>query len=121
MAYLTFTPKARAAVLHRLEIHDCISEVFADTDGMEHLAGLVEARAIEMIKQLNEFGKVFSDPASELDMELLRECVEGSTWVGICEPYSNEERQAKAHLRVAAKIIEQFYCLEPGEIEVPQA
>ena len=122
MNMLRFTTGETQAILHRLEIGECIAEVFADTDGIEHLAPLVEARAREMAFQLSKTHNIESKGDCELDMEILVDCLDGSTWYEVHEGYgeaSNQKLTAITNsLRSAAAKVEAFYNIPRGDINV---
>jgi hypothetical protein len=122
---IIFTPSQCAAIKHRLAVPDCLEDVFADTDGLEHLAPQVQARANEMMDELMKGRSIETLPDSELDREILRETIEGSTYAACCDDGSEEgkaeERRARSALKFAARAIENYYNLPAGDIEVPQA
>lgn len=109
-------------MLHRLDIGDTIAGVFADTDGMEHLADLVVDRAEAMGKELRATGCITADPDSELDEAILTDCIDGSVWM---PQFDDESPQAKSAayraISGAARAIEVFFGIEPGDIDVPTA
>jgi hypothetical protein len=115
------------AILHRLESWDCLRDVFADTDGLEHLAEPTPDRAEYMARELRNNGYVHVDPASELDREILVECVEGSTWPAIHHPDNDTNNTRQAHagacrcLHGAKLKIADAFGLDPHDIEFPQA
>lgn len=116
---LIFTPSQVRALLHRLDLGDVFAEVFADTDGLEHLAGDAEARARSMSRELTFGGTLVSDPSSELDREILCECIAGSTWFAVHDN-ADTSPQARASaaraLSGAAAQISVFYGCEPPDV-----
>jgi hypothetical protein len=80
-----------------------------------------------MERELRNCGYLHVNPASELDREILREAVEGSTWPAIHDPEGNTDNTRQGHagavrcLYNAALKIAQAFGLEPGDIEIPQA
>lgn len=122
MNMLRFTAGEVQAILHRLAIEECIADVFRDTDGMEHLAPLVEARAREMALQLCKTHNIESREDCELDREILVDCLDGSTWYAVHEGYGEANHQKLAavatSLKSAAAKVEAFYNLPSGDINV---
>jgi hypothetical protein len=122
MKQMQFTEAQKQAILHRLDIGECIAEVFADTDGMGHLSVDAAARARAMAQELKATGIITSDSGCELDREILIDCIDGSTWYAVHEGYGEASNQKLAAivnaLAGSAAIIEVFYGLEPGVITV---
>lgn len=122
---LKFTKGEAEAILHRLTLWDVFPEVFGDTDGLEHLAEDAEVRCQEFVRELEQFGHVVADPASELDREVLREAIEGSTWCAMFDP-RNDDRNTQQILTAAHKMLRQcatkvegFFGLPNGAFAVP--
>lgn len=123
MKTIKFTPAQAACMLHRLECFDCLEQVFGDTEGLEHLAPLVWDQAESFTRQLINNRCITFDPASELDFELLKEAIEGNTWLAVHES-DGVSRQALTAARCAIKqcaaIIEQAMGWPEGEVVIPE-
>lgn len=126
MKTLKFTNAESLALLHRLSAWDCICEVFADTDDMEHLSEPAAGRTQELHDQLAASRTVVVDETSELDRQILTEAIEGSTWVAIHDPLndtnnSHQKMTAAYYALVhAAKKIASAFGFDPHDIEVPR-
>lgn len=124
MKQIQFTPKEAEALMHRLGCFDCLEEVFADSDELEHLTPQVDARARQLSDEIQRTGGVTVDPASELDRELLIECLEGSTWVAVHDfPGASPQSVAAAErtLRRLADKIAPAFCCAPEDLSLPGA
>lgn len=124
MTTIRFTAKEAEALLHRLCCFDCLEGVFADSDELEHLAPDVDARARQLSDELERTGGVTVDPASELDRELLIECLEGSTWVAVHDlPGASPQSVSAAErtLRRLADKIAPAFCRDPEDLRLPGA
>jgi hypothetical protein len=120
MTTIAFTPAQTAALLHRLYASDVIAEVFADTDGMEHLADTAAATANDLARQLINYRIV--RVTTEVEREVMIEAVEGSTWVAVHDADDTPPQArgaARRALREAAAGIEHALQLKPGTIDVP--
>lgn len=126
MKTIKFTNSEALALLHRLSLWDCFGIVFADTDGMEHLAEGARGCAKELHDQVEKYRQVTVDETSEMHREVMVEAVEGSTWVSVNDPYNdtnNTHQKATAAyyaLVHAAAKIETAFGLDRYEIEVPR-
>lgn len=124
---INFTPGEARALLHRLESWDCICEVFADTEGLEHLASDAAGRTSELARELQATGAVTVDADSELDREILVEAIEGSTWPAIHDPEGNTDNTRQAHtaavrcLASARDRIAATFGMAPSDIDLPRA
>lgn len=130
MPIINFTPGECAALLHRLECADAISDVFNDTDGLEGLSCLVDSEANDIARQLTNYGHVVFDDTTRNDPHLLTrravliEAVAGSTWVGVhdnAETSLQKMAAARRSLITAAAKIEAALGLEPHSIAIPEA
>jgi hypothetical protein len=122
MKLLKFTKSEADAILHRLDIGEVIEECFYDTDGMEHLAPFVVTRAKELSAMISETGGVTIGLSSELDREILVDCLDGSTWYAVHEGYGEASSQKLASivgaLTGAAEKVEDFFGIPRGDINV---
>jgi hypothetical protein len=119
---IEFTKAQADAVSHRLDLFDIFAQVFADTDGMEHLAGAADERAREMSVELYLTGAVTVDPGSELDEAILSDCIDGSTWVAVHDTTGADPRSVAGAIKSltnAARKIEVAFGLPAGELSVP--
>lgn len=114
-----FTEREAEALLHRLELADCIEQVFADTPDLEDLAPRVEDRAHALRSQLEGSKAVTVNPDDRLDRELMTEAIEGSTWIA-CVSYAPKQDQKRLYaqhekiLRSAAKRIQVAFGMAVG-------
>ena len=123
---IKFSKPEAEAVLHRLECFDCIAEVFADTEGLTHLADGAALRASELSSNLSTFHQIEVDEKSQLDVELLSEAIDGSTYVAatrsFCPVDVNRDRavrMAERTLQAAAHKIEAALGFDRGHLTVP--
>jgi hypothetical protein len=118
--FIKFTKPQIAAISHRLSLGDVFPEVFKQSRGFGHLVKGSCKRADEMNDELLKTGKITSNAKSEMDAEILAECIDGSTWpaahAGIDVPKS-EYNAAYRATKGAAKAIQDFYGL--GKLTVP--
>ena len=112
---LSFTLPQKNYLLHRLEQWDLFEQVFADTEGLEHLADQCEERIKELLKELehpiNEEYNIWVDPKDDLDEQILLEAIQGNTYYAVCEPYCTAKEinaVAKMMTNTANKIEETF-------------
>jgi hypothetical protein len=127
---LHFTPAQARALLHRLESWDCIVDVFADTDDLAHLADAAAGRSQELGEELLRTGELYvwvKGDRAELDREILREAVEGSTWPAIHDPQGNTDNTPQGHAGACRALwnawerIADAYGLDTDDIDFPQA
>ena len=119
MALIKFTPAQARAVMHRLCLCDVFAEVFADSPELAHLATGAQDRARAMALELDATNSIASDRESELDGEILAEAIEGSTYVACHGDYVPQRRAARVALKDAARVVEVFYNMDRGGLEVP--
>lgn len=118
---IQFTRGEARAVQHRLDLWDSFEEVFADTEGLEHLAPKAAERAKDLSWQLQTQGYV-DVTDSDLDREIMLEAIEGSTW-----PAVHNGKSPQAYLGAvrclynAAQRIADVYGLDLADISFPQA
>lgn len=123
---IEFTAGQRAALMWRLEQGDCIAEVFADTEGLEHLSGAAEARADDLARQLVTHGVIVAH-ADALDREILCEAIAGTSYLAAFDPANNTDNTpqgfsaAKRNLSGAWKRIADAYGLSLDHIVLPDA
>jgi hypothetical protein len=126
MKTIKFTNGEAVALLHRMESWDCFVQVFADTDGLEHLADLAPERCEFFARSLLQGRTVLVDEASEVDREVLKEAIEGSTWVAVNDPDNDtgntNQRMTGAYYALvhAAKKIADAFGIPKEDIEVPR-
>lgn len=125
MKTIKFTAREVEAVLHRLALWDAMHEVFADTEGLEHLADAVVDRSQEFCQQLKHGRTLLVDETSELDQELMVEVIEGSTWVAIHDPRNDTNNTPQGYTaayrtlcHIADKVSLAFDILV-SEIDIP--
>lgn len=123
MNTIRLTTGQACAILHRLEVADCIRNVFDDTDHLYHLADPVEACARELASMLLVrplFPRLEVDPDDEVTREVLREAIEGSTWIAVALSESPQAAGIAARqLREAARKLEIGLGLPAHEIIIP--
>jgi hypothetical protein len=121
---IKLTPHERNAIVHRLGLGANIAEVFADSDEMMHLAAEAEERADELCVGLEKTGTLTIN-GTELDAEIVREAIEGSTWNGVHadegEVTPQRRTAARRALESAAQKIEAALGLEAGDFRIPEA
>ena len=119
MIAIDFTPHEAEALRHRVEVADCIVQVFADTDGLDHYTEAdVDHACARLALQLHN-GKVRAPDDDKLLEEVLVELVEGSTWNAChdCVEVSTQRRTAAARaLQSAANKIARAYGREPLDV-----
>ena len=129
MPIIKFTPAEQAALLHRLEIPDAITEVFADSDHLEHMTALAGPAADDLARQLTNYGHVIVEPTSnthlthEARRQVLIEAIEGSTWIAVHDNADTSLQKLSAvrrSLATAAAKIETALALEAGIISIPE-
>jgi hypothetical protein len=99
---ISFTPKQANALNHRLSCYDCLEGVFQDTPWLMHLVPFVWDRATELSGQLDKTSTITVNSDSQLDREILFECIEGSTWVGVHD-YPGASKRSVAAARTTLK------------------
>lgn len=129
MPVITFTPAEQAALLHRLECADVFPDVFADTDGMEHLARFADSEAADLARQITNYGHAIIDDTAwpmrhnEARRAVLIEAIEGSTWIAVHD--NNEtsiQKLTAAHRTLAslARKVEAALGMDAGSITTPE-
>lgn len=122
---IEFTAGQRDALLWRLELGDCIAEVFADTQGLEHLSALAEERSRVLCRQL-ESQRSLDASDDELDREILCEAIAGSTYLAAHDPDSDTANTpqkfaaAKRCLNGAWERIAKAYSLPLDHLVLPE-
>ena len=111
---LTPTKSHRDIILHRLSCADCISEVFADTDGLEHLAEPAYSECVELGNQLWMKNYLEIDPNSELHREIIKEVIEGNTWIATVTSFNFPNSPAEVGARRALNNVAKYLTKETG-------
>lgn len=123
---INFTKGEAAALLHRLEA-GTLAEVLTDDPEYAHSADAIEERCTNFAAQLKSRAPFVclhnvGDPLRDLDLDILGDCIEGSTWVAVNDTGSHQAGTAAYYTlkRAAAKICAAFD-KSPDLLEVPRA
>lgn len=98
---VTLTKLESEILIHRLDVPDCICEVLGesaageDVDSPEwvNVKERISSEAAEAIEQLYPFveaGKL-PDTLTAMQVEVLTDCIDGSTWVGCMDGNCTEQ------------------------------
>jgi len=118
-----FTPQQLACIKHRLEVPNAVVEAFFDVTDDQGVPVYARADMAAVIDVLLTRGlRAAEDINPVITRDVLRECVEGSTWAA-CVYDGTPEGDSKAQgalttLRHVAKFIEQRYQIR---VTVPEA
>ena len=108
---LQFTPNQWAALQHRLDVPDAIVESLEDDYAAEDVLDVVELLTRRLFVNAENL-------SAGLTRDVLIECVEGSTWVGV---HSNDPRAQDRAYRtlkaIAAKLTAHYH----RDVRVPRA
>lgn len=115
--WITLTIAQREALMHRLELGDCIAEVFQDTEYLTHFSG-VEDRAREMVKSVYAYGYLLVHDC-ELDKAILTECIEGSTYLAMFDPMNHTKNTAKG-LKAAERVLKNLRKKIADALNIPE-
>lgn len=116
---IMFTRGEARALLHRLEVWDCIADALDNPAAGE--------RAEEMERELRNCGYLHVDTDSALDLDVLTDCIESSTWPAIHDPDGHTDNTRQAHagavrcLHGAMLKVAQAFGKSPERFDFPQA
>ena len=113
------TDRQELALLHRLELVDCLAEVLSDdSEGpAKWTSATVEAAAWRLLAYLKKNHELPHGGVSELEKAILVDCVEGSTWVaGVTDLPQHRAGAIRTLRSLAEKMVKLGYA---EEVDVP--
>lgn len=132
MRKIEFTITERFILLHRACLHDCLGEVFADTQfcAIVDYGGTVTDEKIDKwkadataaaarIEKLIKTGEIDLDALTEEELFVLQDCMDGSTYFADADS-EGEWGTVASHRQAAQRLVEKF-AAHGVKVTVPQA